>query len=368
LGGSVRRDRARARSRSRPALLIHSVGTAGSQQHTPLLLGTTLTANMPTLLDLASRLDGNNRIAQIVEVMNQFNEILDDAVAVEANSLTGHKTVIRTGIPGATWRKLYGGVQPAKSTTTPVTDSFGMLENYAKIDKALVDIAPDGMAYRLTEAQPILEGMAQEVAQTLLYGNEKSAPEEFTGLAARYNSLTAENGVDNIVNGGGVGSDNTSIWLCGWGPNTGHLIFPKGSKAGVQQEDKGQITIQNSDGSMFEAYVEHFRWDIGVSVRDWRYFVRIANIDVSDLGTLANTKNLVQFMTMASERIPSFSGARFAWYLNRNTREKLRLGIVEKIAPASLTWETVAGKRVMMFDGIPVRRVDQILNTEAQIT
>jgi hypothetical protein len=30
--------------------------------------------------------------------------------------------------------------------------------------------------------------------------------------------------------------------------------------------------------------------------------------------------------------------------------------------------ETVAGKKVMVFDSVPVRRCDQILNTEARVT
>ena len=327
----------------------------------------TLGTTNPTLLDLAKRLDPDGKVANIVEILNQYNEILDDAVVLEANSQTGHKTTIRTGIPAPTWRKLYQGVQPTKSTTAQVTDSFGFLENYSRIDKALVEMSTDGAAFRLSEDKPILEGMAQEMAQTLFYGSEKTAPEEFTGLAARFNSLTAENGVDNIISGGGAGSDNTSIWLVTWGDQTCHGIFPKGMKAGVEQRDLGEQTVQNSDGSMYQAYVSHFRWSMGISVRDWRYIVRIANIDVSDQNTLANTKNLVQWMTQATERIPSFGNGRAAFYCNRNIREKLRLGIIEKTS-TQLTWDTVAGKRVLAFDGIPVRRCDQLLNTEAVIS
>lgn len=327
----------------------------------------TLAVTSPSLLDLAKRLDPDGNTATIVEIQNQFNEIYDDMVVLEANSQTGHRTTIRTGIPAPTWRKLYQGVQPTKSTTAQVTDSFGMLENYSKIDKALLDMAPDGAAFRLTEDMPMHEGMVQEVVQTLFYGNEKTAPEEFTGLAQRYNSTTAENGVDNIISGAGAGSDNTSIWLIGWGPNTCHGIIPKGTKAGIEQRDLGEQMVQNSDGSLYQAYVTHFRQFIGVSLRDWRYVVRIANIDVSDLTTLANTKNLVTWMTQATERIPSFGAARFAFYANRNIREKLRLGILEKIS-SQLTWDTVSGKRVMAFDGIPVRRCDQLLNSEAVVS
>lgn len=327
---------------------------------------TTLASNNPTLLDLAKRTDPDGSIAQIAEMLNEHNEVLQDMTVVEGNLPTGHRTTIRTGLPTPTWRKLYGGVQPTKSTTAQVTDSCGMLEAYAEVDKALADLNGNTEAFRLSEDRAHIEGMNIQQATTLFYGNEGTQPEAFTGLAPRFNSLSAENG-DNIINAQGAGSDNTSIWLCVWGPNSLHGIIPKGSATGLQMEDKGQVTADAPGGGHFEAYRTHYRWDLGLTVKDWRYVSRICNIDVSELGTLANTKQLITWMIMASERIPAFSMGRACWYVNRTIREKLRLGIQEKIAN-NLTWETVEGKRVMVFDDIPVRRTDALLNTEAVVS
>lgn len=327
-----------------------------------------LANNNPTLLDVSRRLDPDGSIDSIVEMLAQENEILQDMTFLEGNLPTGHKTTVRTGLPAPTWRKLYGGVQPSKSTTAQVTDACGMLEAYAEVDKALADLNGNTAAFRLSEDSAHIEGMSQEMASTLFYG-DASKPEEFIGLAPRFNSLSAEN-ADNIVNGGSIAgqTDNTSIWLCVWGPNTGHGIYPKGSKAGLQMTDKGQVTIENVDGvgGRMEGYRTHYRWDAGLSIRDWRYFVRIPNIDVSELDTAANTKNLINLMVQASERIPSFGKGRACWYVNRRIREKLRIGILEKIA-GNLSWETVEGKRVMTFDDIPVRRTDALINTEARV-
>lgn len=328
----------------------------------------TLATNNPTLADVAKGLDPDGAVAQTVEILNQQNEILLDATFIEGNLPTGHRTSIRTGLPQPTWRKLYGGVQPTKSTKTQVTDNCGMLEDYAEVDKALADLNGNTMSFRLSEDKAHIEGINQEVAQTMMYGNEGSAPAEFTGLSPRFNSLAAQNG-DNIINAGGTGSDNTSIWLVVWGPNTAHMIYPKGSKAGLAVEDKGQVTIENADGNggRMEGYRTHYKWDLGMTVRDWRYVSRICNIDVSDLNTPDNTKKLIDWMIQASERIPAFGMGRAAWYVNRNIREKLRLGILNKTA-YNLTWETVAGQRVLMFDGIPVRRTDALLNTESVVS
>jgi hypothetical protein len=329
----------------------------------------TITATNPTLLDLSKRLDPDGRIASIVELLNQSNDVLTDMSFMEGNLPTGHKTTIRTGLPTPTWRKLYGGVQPGKSTTVQVTDSCGMLEAYAEVDKALADLNGNTAAFRLSEDAAHIESMSQEMASTLFYGNEGTEPEAFTGLAPRYNSLSAQN-ADNIIDAfSGSGGDLTSIWLCVWGPQTGHGIYPKGSQGGLQMSDKGQVTVENVDGSngRMEAYRTHYRWDCGLSIRDWRYFVRIANIDISELDTIANCKNLINWMVQATELVPSFGKGRAVFYMNRTLREKLRLGILERIS-SNLSWETVEGKRVMTFDDIPVRRTDALVNTETRVT
>lgn len=334
------------------------------------LAGSTLAVTNPTLMDLAKTMDPDGKVADIVEILNQVNEVLDDMTWQEGNLPTGHRTTVRTGIPTPTWRKLYGGVQPNKSSTVQVTDTCGMLEQYAEVDKALADLNGNTAAFRLSEDRAHIEGISQEIAQTLFYGNESTEPEAFTGLSARYSSVstaTAQS-ADNVIDHGGTGSDNTSIWLVVWGPRTVHGIIPKGSKAGIQVEDKGQVTVENVDGSngRAEMYRTHYRMDAGLTVRDWRYAVRIANIDVSDLATVANTKNLINSMIKASERIPVLGAGRAAWYGNRRIRESLRLGILEKIA-ANLNWDTVAGKRVMTFDDIPFRRTDALIETEARV-
>lgn len=330
----------------------------------------TLSIVNPTLLDVAKRLDPNGKIDTIVELLAQENEVLVDMSWQEGNLPTGHKSTVRTGLPTPTWRKLYGGVQPSKSKTAQITDSCGMLEAYAEIDKALADLNGNAAAFRLSEDSAFIEGMSQEHAQTLFYGNEGTEPEAFTGLAPRFNSLSAEN-ADNIVNHGSVsGGDATSIWLCVWGPHTGFGIYPKGSQAGIHMEDKGQVTVENIDGASgrMEAYRTHYRWDAGLVIRDWRYFVRVCNIDVSVAKADATgVKAVVDSMVKATERIPSFGKGRAAFYMNRTMREVVRRGVLEKIAN-NLSFDTVAGKRILSFDGIPVRRTDAIVNTESTVS
>jgi len=331
---------------------------------------TTLSVTNPTLLDLAKMLDPDGKVATIVELLNETNEILDDMTWMEGNLPTGHRTTIRTGIPEPTWRKLYGGVQPNKGTTVQVTDSCGMMEAYAEVDKALADLNGATAAFRLSEDRVHLEGMNQSLADAIFYASETTTPEKFTGLAPRYNSTSAANG-ENIIKGGSSDTDNTSIWLVVWGPQTVHGIIPKGSKAGFQMTDKGVVTIESVDGAggRMEAYRTHYRWDAGLSVRDWRYIVRIPNIEKSALTkTGSSGADLIDLMTQAIEMIPSLSMGRPVFYCSRTIRSFLRRQISNKVVNSTLAMDMVAGKRVVTFDGIPVRRCDALAADEALVS
>jgi hypothetical protein len=331
-----------------------------------------LTATNPTLLDFAKRTDPDGSIAVVAEVLSETNEVLEDMTFVEGNLPTGNKTTIRSGLPVPTWRKLYGGVQPTKSSTVQVVDTCGMLEAYAEVDKALADLSNNAAAFRLSEDRAHIEGMNKQFSSTLFYGNDSTTPEAFTGFAPRFNLSSAESG-QNIIKADASpsGSDNSSIWLVGWGPNTVHGIIPKGSKAGLQIEDKGAVTVENVDGSngRAEMYRTHYRWDVGLTVRDWRYVVRIANIDVSQLTKSGSTgSDLIDCLSQALELIPSLSMCRPVFYASRTVRSVLRRQIANKVASSTLTMDMVAGKHVLTFDGIPFKRCDAILNTESTVS
>ncbi len=332
----------------------------------------TLSINNPTLLDLAKATDPDGKIASIVEILNETNEVLADMSWVEGNLPTGHRSSIRTGLPTPTWRKLYGGVQPNKATNVQVTDNTGMLEAYAEVDKALADLNGNTAAFRLSEDRAHIEGMNQEISETLFYGNEGTEPEAFTGFSPRYNSLTSAN-ADNFIDTGANSGDGASIWLVVWGPNTVHGIVPKGSSAGLQMNDKGLVTIEDasggSDTGRMEAYRTHYRWDAGLTLKDWRYVVRIANIDKSaTLAANSSGPDLPALMFEAMELIPNLNMGRPVFYMNRYLRTRLRQQLASDIASSTLTVDQTGGIRTSLFQEIPVRRCDALAADEADIT
>lgn len=323
-----------------------------------------------SLLDLAKRKDPNGSIALIAELLSQRNEILDDMHWQEGNLETGHKSTIRTGLPAATWRKLYQGIQPSKSTTAQVTDTCGMLEAYSEIDKALSDLNGNTPDFRLSEDIAYLESMNQSMAQSLFYGDVTVNPERFTGLAPRFiaSSTDPTQSGFNIVKGIGAGNTNTSVWLVVWGPLSAHGIVPKGSKAGFQHQDLGEQTLYDANMGRYQGYRTHYKWDCGLTVRDWRQVSRGANIDVSQLTKAAATgDDLIDVMTQMLEKVWDLKMGRPAFYVNRTVKSFLRRQQANKVATSTLTIETVMGKEVLTFGGVPVRRCDQLLSTEATI-
>lgn len=331
----------------------------------------TLGATVLTLSDWAKRLDPEGKVPVIAELLSMTNEILSDMLWKEGNLPTGERVTVRTGLPTVAWRLLNQGVAPSKSTTAQIDEQCGMLEAWSEVDKDLAALNGNTAEFRLSEAYAFIEAMNQEMAQTLFYGNSGTAPEEFTGLATRYSSLTATNG-QNVISGSGSGSDNSSVWLIVWGANSVYGIFPKGSKAGLTHEDLGLVTVEVTAGiagNRMRAYQDHWQWKAGIALKDWRYAVRICNIDISNLVAKSSAADLIELMIKAIHRIPQLAMGRPVFYMNRSCLQMLDIQRRDDIiAGGGLTWETVDGKRQASFRNIPIRTVDALIETEATVS
>ncbi|MDD2709798.1 MAG: hypothetical protein PHV34_17585 [Verrucomicrobiae bacterium] len=326
-----------------------------------------LAANTPTLLDYMKSLDPQGKPYMLAELLSATNEILLDMPFVEANNKMSHNVGVRTGLPGGYWRMYNLGVLPEKADNVELTETCGMFEARNRIDARLVERNGNGSAFRISQDRAFIIGSNKTMATSVFYGNQATDRKQFTGLAPRFNDATAQN-AGNIINGGGTGSTNTSIWLVVWDSETVSGFYPEGSKAGLDHKDEGRGILTDSQGREHAVYRSCFQWDIGMYVKDWRYIVRCANIDVTTLGKSRLTgADIVDLMTQMLERVEDTNMGRAAFYCNRTIRGILRRQI-SNTSNVNLSESQVAGKRVVMFDDIPVRRCDAIVNTEEAIT
>lgn len=314
-------------------------------------------------------------IGEVMEVLHQQNPILDDAMALECNDGSQHKHGIRTGLPEPAWGRLYEGIPQSKSTMQAVTDTTGFLHGRSTVDERVLERAKNPAQVRLNEANGHLEGMNQEMASGLFYHNLATTPEKFHGLSARFGAKGGGGAGNQIVDAGGTGSDNTSIWFVTWGDHACHLLYPEGSKAGVQREDMGRQRVLDAAQNPYYAKEEIFTWHIGLAVKDWRYVVRIANVDVSELQ--AGNVDLYKWMRKAYWKLQSrrMDGktSRIAIYANRDVLEALDgLSVGSSGGSANNSFlrvipKELEGKEILTYRNFPLRETDALLNTEARV-
>ena len=329
-----------------------------------------------SLIDLYKRTGANREMVPVIEALNQINPLGEDAVYVECNQGTKHLSTIRTGLPAVTWGKLYQGIPQSKSTTQQVEDTTGFVEGLSTVDERLLKISKNPAALRMSEAQPFLEAMAQDVQTNFFYSNTTTTPEKFKGLGARYNALSNP----QVVNGAGSGSDNTSIWFVTWGEMQTALIYPEGTAAGVQREDKGSQRVLDANGLAYYAKEEYFAQHVGVTVRDYRFNARIANIDVSN--AIAGSVDVYDLMTSAYYQMQNRRNAnvknggmvnvgKTVIYMNRTM-----LSVLDRLATNNGSTDNyirmktteIEGREIQTWRGLPIRETDAILNTESVIS
>ena len=335
----------------------------------------------PTLIDVSRFTGPDGRISDVADILQQENEILDDIPWIEGNLPGGHQSSIATARPTVAFRLLNQGVVPVKVTAGQIVDACGIIEARNRIDKDVAELNGNSSAFRLQQDKGIIAAMGELLATTLIYGDVSTDEEKFNGLASRYFSLTSTyTTYDQIIDAGGTGSDNTSIWLVGWAPDKVFGIYPKGSKAGLQSEDLGlkDVITNATTGATLRAYESWYQWKCGICVSDYRYVVRITNIDVSSLITASDSSdtsaNLLKFMIQALGKLPARGASmRPVFYMNSTVQSMLAVKLLDK-GNLFLTMNEVKNSPVfrpngvLSFQGVPCRRIDAITSAEDAIS
>ena len=303
----------------------------------------------------------------IIELMNQTNDILDDVPWMESNQSDGHLTRIRTGLPEVYWRRLYQGTPPSKSQWSQVKEGCGILEALMELDVEETKLYADKLnAFRMSESKDFTEAMRQKVAKTLFYGDSNVTPDEFNGLSMRYPGKTSP----HVVDAGGTGAKCTSMWLVSWGAQTVHGLYPKGSQGGFEHKDMGEYVTNDDNGRKFEVLGDKYNWRCGLTVRDWRSVVRIANIDTTKLGLSYGESGFVDLQKltiMAKNMMPEMMRSKAIWYCNQDVMTALEMQAIDPKGVHLTYGEFFDSKGVPILHGRPVRQCDAIISTESAL-
>ena len=319
----------------------------------------------PTLDNVMKTLDPSGAEAAVIEQLTKFNSLLQDAPFIEGNQATGHRVTATTGLPSIGWRRVNEGVANSKAVTDQFDESCGLLAGMSIVDQAVLDLNGNGPAYRAGQDRRFMMAMNNEVETGAFYHSTLTNPEKFLGLTARLNSSTGTYGSQIVkADSAASGSDQHSIWLVGWGPETVYMIYPKSSKGGITMEDLGKLPVTSS-GKTFVAWQTYWEWKVGLVVADYRYVVRVCNIDTSNFDPTADI--IVPAMIKAYHQLYSTQGANFRWYMDRKTATYLHLQ-ARNFAKYQITFEQVGAEFLMHVLGIPVRITDGLTGTEAVVS
>lgn len=345
----------------------------------------TITPGAFTYAEWALRHDPTGRIATTVNMMSQANGMLDDMLTVECQSGNAFEYTQIVKLPTPSRRIYNQGVAKTMAGAAKLTATAKEYADWSVIDKNLGELGGNLNELRAQEDSIHWQAMGQLVASDLIYGNGSTDPTQFTGLANIYNTVnTATSPIaKNVLDMGGTGSTNTSMWLVNWGVKAIHTIFPKGTQAGVQMKDFGlQPTNTDSNGNPFPAYMTWLEWKLGLAIHDWRQAVRACNIDVSLLNG-GSAANLITMLTKMVHRLPvqpagvgpvqlndgqpdKIVPGRPCFYCDRTILEYLDIQAQNK-TNMLLQMREWDGHSVVTFRGIPIRCVDALLDTESRV-
>lgn len=330
----------------------------------------------------AARMTHNNEIIDVAEVLNETNDVVQDAIVQRANDITSHVVSRRTQLPTVSWVKVGNGWNATTGLLNQVREEMGMLKARYTCPDDLMRLQPNPAKYRQQQERAYIESMGQELANTL-FGNFSAGalsptvnpPEEFAGFQYRYGSLGSTDTQYVIGNGDTSASDDTSIWFVQWGAGKVYLIHPRNTDGGgIKKQDKG-LQFTSGDNSVAStsatspnptnqlwAYITEFSWDVGLCVEDTRCVKRLCNID----SVAGSTYTLDEDKIIQIRNNFKTSGTIYM-YCNETIFTQLQILAKDK---TNVYWgeNNPFGKPQMYFLDMPVRRCDAITNVEPSLT
>jgi len=316
--------------------------------------------------------DGSVQIA--ADLLSQNNEILEDVIFMPGNGPFSHRLAVQTGLPSVYTRTFNAGTPISASQFDNLDVSYSLYSAWSQVDRDEVELGGDEAGIRFQNDKGFIEALNQNLAYQLFYGSPANNKNQFPGFALAYgNNGSGNNAAQNIIDAGGTGAaSNTSIWMVGWSDNTVFCPYPKGTAGGLQIYDHGLQQAFDNNNNLFMAYKTEFKWLAGLAIKDWRYVGRIANIAVNTANSQRIVANLIDMMSDMTIKPPKNGNVKYAFYCNKTVFAELKKQ-ARKASQNALSIDVAQNqfgenRRWLYFDGIPIREVDQVLNTESQVT
>ena len=121
--------------------------------------------------------------------------------------------------------------------------------------------------------------------------------------------------------------------------------------------------------AFYRAYRDWYQWKLGLVVKDWRFVVRISNIDIPALVLNSSPAPIFTNLIKATHAIPDLDIVDPVIVMNRTVFQMLDIQARANVTSGGqLSYDVVGGKRIVSFRGIPILVMDRIVNTETRVT
>src|SRR5271157_2821223 len=330
-----------------------------------------------------STVDAMARYVMAARVLDRMCPLIRYLPMVPSNQILSNIAVRTDSLPVPGTRRFNTGVQPTAAKNTPITDPMALFEAYSEVDKELYRIQNSPDQWRMDQDLNHVEVFKQLMESLLFYGNLMQDPGSFNGLTTRFNNLESyPNGdqtwLPNVWNGGVTSGSSTSAWFIELGKMKVYGIYPPNTPGGMNIENLGEMTKElppttgggPSLNYMYQVLRTHLTWRMGLQVNDERCAQRIANINSVALSTNNFDENV---FIEAKNQLPG-GGEAPGTVLLMNRQLKTQVDIrstVQKlnaITNFSPNQTDVFGKKVTMFQGVPIIMTEKILNTETVVS
>lgn len=315
---------------------------------------------MPSLLDIA-KINAAGGLADLLDeaarptpeltgryVLNG-QEFQSDRIG-SARTIRGtqYKTLIRTGLPSASFRDANQGTTASQSSwETRLFEAF-LMEVRFECDKGIADASEDGpAAYLAIEAAGMLTGAFMHLARQFYYGRSYNDSKGFPGLIEMYDATNM------VVDAGGTANNTaSSVWAVKFSPMDVQWVLGGDGQLQVSDVRIESLPDPNDSSKRFTAYVQTLVGWVGLQVRTPHAVGRIKNLTEEQGKGLTDVllgRLLAKFPT---------GWAPDAFFLSRRSLEQLR---------ASRTATNATGAEAptpTTFEGIPLIPTDAIRNNE----
>lgn len=320
--------------------------------------------------------DKNDGVAMFIDLMMTRSDIYEDLVYTPCNEGRSHVVHYRTGLPKATWTRLYGGVESSKGSEATSRITTAEVESKLELDKRILSRYPTEAKERLArEVKAHADTINLAFTKAILFGDKRENPDSFNGLATIYNEAGGTNPEEiafNCISAGGEADASLgSMFLVGHGTEGFQCLYPQGHESAgleVTPLKEEEVCEVGNAKKTFRGLVQHFSKSGAAFVADWKACARYCNIDRNPTFASIDAKKEYAMKVFAdlsklTTRVKD-TGVKQCWYV-----DKLVFELLKELSQA-ITWTNavkeadVAAHKCATINGIPVRFNDAQLVDE----